>query len=70
MTIRSVCTRVGMELDDVCGVAVLFDCLHAHAGVLRAFAHIRHPLQPVGTTTRLRISTIRSSRSAPRNENN
>ena len=44
-----------MEFDDVCGVAVLFHRLHGHAGVLRAFAQIRHPLQPLGTTKRERL---------------
>ena len=48
-------TRIGMELDDFSGVALLFDCLYVHAGVLRAPTHVSHPLQPLRCTERERI---------------
>ena len=36
-----------MKSDDLRGVAVLFDCLHAHAGGFRALTHVGHDLQPL-----------------------
>jgi hypothetical protein len=50
-------TRIGMELDDLSGVAVLFDCLYVRPGVLRAPTHVSHPLQPFRCTERERIIT-------------
>ena len=41
-----------MKLDGFGRVAVLFDGLHAHAGVLSALAHVSHPLQPLDRAER------------------
>jgi hypothetical protein len=46
---------VGVELDDFCGVAVLFGCVQPHTDVCGALTEIRHPLQPSGRVERERL---------------
>ena len=58
-------TRIGMELDDFSGVALLFDCLHVHAGVLRAPTHVQ-PSAPAAPLHGTRTDHSQAQREADR----